>query len=519
MDTTTSRLAKSASAIIIISSISKILGLIRESVIATYFGANYQTDAYRVAFEIPSIITGVIYAAISITFIPVYSDYKNKTDEQRQYFVNNLINIVVLITAVIAALGMIFAPGLVSIIAPGFGEETFDLSVKLTVFMCPSIVFLSLAYLANGFLQANRNFVIPASMGIPLNLIIIISIFIFYRYGIEALAIGSFVAMASQFFIQAPFLFKRGFRFKPVIDFKEPGFKKVMALSVPVFISTAFNEISILIDKMLASGLDAGSISILDYAQKVNGIARGIFFASLAIVFFPELSRASNDLSKFGKTVTSGLKIVIMIAFPVTAVLIVMRFPIIRLLFERGAFDSGNTAITSAVLGFYSIGIIGTGLASILNKAFYSLKNTKTPMIIGILAICTNIVFSLIFVRFWGVFGLALASSFAALLCGLFLFLRIRKRVQVRFKEIGILILKSVAATIVMGIFMYLLNIAGVCLFDDKGGTVGLILKLAIAGGIGILAYIGMLYILKTKELIYVVNLIRSKFRSNKKLT
>lgn len=515
MDTTASRIAKSAAAVIIISAISKLLGLIRESVIAAYFGANYQTDAYRVAFDIPSIITGVIYAAIAITFIPVYSEFENKTNEQRLYFVNNLINIVVLLTAVIAALGIIFAPALVKIIAPGFNEETYNLSVRLTALLCPSIVFLALAYLANGFLQVNRSFAIPASMGIPLNLIIILSIIFFYRFGIEALAIGSFVAMASQFLIQVPFIFKQGFRFRPVMDFKEPGFKKVLALSIPVFISTAFNEVSILIDKMLASSLDAGSISVLDYAQKVNGIAGGIFFTSLAVVFFPELSHTSDDSGKFSKTVTAGLKIVILIAFPIMAGLFILKFPIIKLLFERGAFDSSNTAITSTILGFFSIGIIGTGLTSILNRAFYSLKDTKTPMIIGILAICVNVAFSLTFVRLWGVFGLALASSLAVILCGVSLFFRIRKKVQVNYREIGMLILKSAAATIVMGIFMYLLNIAGINLLDDVG-NVGLIIKLVITGGAGIFAYAGILYFLKTEELVYVVDAIKSKFKARK---
>lgn len=515
MDTTASRIAKSAAAVIIISAISKLLGLIRESVIAAYFGANYQTDAYRVAFDIPSIITGVIYAAIAITFIPVYSEFKNKTNEQRLYFVNNLINIVVLLTAVIAALGIIFAPALVKIIAPGFNEETYNLSVRLTALLCPSIVFLALAYLANGFLQVNRSFAIPASMGIPLNLIIILSIIFFYRFGIEALAIGSFVAMASQFLIQVPFIFKQGFRFRPVMDFKEPGFKKVLALSIPVFISTAFNEVSILIDKMLASSLDAGSISVLDYAQKVNGIAGGIFFTSLAVVFFPELSHTSDDSGKFSKTVTAGLKIVILIAFPIMAGLFILKFPIIKLLFERGAFDSSNTAITSTILGFFSIGIIGTGLTSILNRAFYSLKDTKTPMIIGILAICVNVAFSLTFVRLWGVFGLALASSLAVILCGVSLFFRIRKKVQVNYREIGMLILKSAAATIVMGIFIYLLNIAGINLLDDVG-NVGLIIKLVITGGAGIFAYAGILYFLKTEELVYVVDAIKSKFKARK---
>ncbi|HYE09529.1 MAG TPA: murein biosynthesis integral membrane protein MurJ [Patescibacteria group bacterium] len=519
MGTTANRITKAATSLVFISMISKFLGLLRESVMAAYFGANYLTDAYRIAFEIPSILTGIIYAAITITFIPVYSEFKNKTSGQRLYFVNNLFNIVTLLTAAIAAFGMIFAPALVKVAAPGFSGETFDLSVKLTVLLFPSIVFLALAYLANGFLQANRSFAVPASMGISLNLIIILSIFFFYRYGIKALAIGSFFAMISQFAIQLPFMVKAGFRFRPVIDFKEPGLRRVLVLSIPVFISTAFNEAYIIIDKMLASGLSAGSISVLDYANKVNGIAHGVFFASLGIVFFPELSLASDNLNKFGKMVTIGLKIVILTAFPVMVGLWVLRLPIIRLLFERGEFDSSNTFITSAVLGFFAIGIIGSGLTAILNKAFYSLKDTKTPMINGILAICTNIILSLIFVRLWGVCGLALASSLALLLCGFSLVVRIRKKVLISYSEIGRSIVKSAVAAAVMGVLMYLINSIQVCPLGNEAAIASLFFKLVATIGIGVFVYMGVLYGLKTEELIYIVELIRNKFSSRNKLT
>jgi putative peptidoglycan lipid II flippase len=519
MGATAKRMAQAATAMIIISTISKFLGLFRESVIAAYFGANFQTDAYRIAFGMPSILTGVVYAAITITFIPVYSEFKNKTSEQRLYFVNNLFNIVTLLTVVIATLGIILAPVLVRIAAPGFSGETFDLSVKLTVLLFPSIIFLALAYLANGFLQANRSFAVPASMGIPLNLIIIFSIFFFYPYGIKALGIGSFIAMMSQFAIQIPFLLKAGFRFQPVIDFKEPGLRRVLALSIPVFISSAFFEVSILIGKMLASGLSAGSISVLDYANKVNGIANGIFFTSLAIVFFPELSLVSEDLNKFGKTVTTGLKIVILMSFPIMVGLWVLKLPIIRLLFERGAFDSSNTLITSIVLGFFSIGIIGSGLTAILNRAFYSLKDTKTPMINGILAICTNIILSLIFVRLWGINGLALATSLASLVCGSSLFLRIKNKIQINCSEIGKLIAKSAVAAAVMGVFIYLINIVQLYPFNNKAAFVGLLFKLVVTIATGGIVYMGVLYKLKTEELIYFIKLISNKFRSTNKLT
>ncbi len=513
MGATASRIAKSATAMMMIAMLSKLLGLIRESVTAAYFGANYQTDAYKVAFEIPSILTGVIYAAITITFIPVYSELKSKTDEQRLYFVNNLFNIVLLITAVIAAFGIVFAPQLVRTVAPGFSGETFDLSVKLTSFLFPSIIFLAPAYLANGFLQANRSFAVPASMGIPLNLIIIISIFFFYGHGIEALTIGSLIAMASQFLIQLPFMLKAGFRFRPVLDFKEPGLRRVLVLSVPVFISTAFSEISILIDKILASNLDVGSISVLDYANKVNGIANGIFFASVAIVFFPELSLSSDNLYKFSKTITTGLKIVILISFPVMVGIWVLKLPIIQLLFERKEFNSSDAAITSTVLGLYSIGIIGSGLTAILNRAFYSRKDTKTPMIIGILVIGANIFFSIIGVRLWGVRGVALASSLASLLCGLSLFFRMRHRVWIGLGEIGKVIVKSSVAAIVMGVLIYFLDLTQLSLLNHQSSFIGLFLRLVVAISTGGVVYGGMLYLLKTEDFIVVIKLIRNKIR------
>lgn len=514
MHATAKRMTQAATAMVIISTASKLLGLLRESFIAAYFGANYQTDAYRIAMEIPSMLTGVIYAAITITFIPVYSEFKSKTSEQRLYFVNNLFNIVTLLTVAIAALGIMLAPVLVRIAAPGFRGEAFHLSVKLTVLLFPSIIFLALAYLANGYLQANRCFAVPASMGIPLNLIIIFSIFFFYRYGMMALAIGSFAAMMSQFIIQVPAMRKAGFRFQPVIDFKEPGLRRVLVLSIPILISSAFTEVSIMIDKMLASGLYAGSISVLDYANKVNGIANGIFFTSLAIVFFPELSLASEDLKKFSNTITKGIKIVILLSFPIMVGLWVLRLPIIKLLFERGEFDSNNTLITSIVLGFFSIGIIGSGLTAILNRAFYSLKDTKTPMINGMIAICTNIILSLVFVRLWGVYGLALSTSLASLLCGSSLLFRIRNKLHFSYSEIGRAIASSAVAAAVMGICICLINLVPIYSLSNQAAFAGLAFKLATTIAAGALVYMGVLYKLKTEELIYIVKLISKKFRS-----
>ncbi len=511
MGTTASRIAKSATAIMLISMVSKLLGLLRESFTAASYGTHYDTDAFRVAFEIPSIFTGVIYAAITITFIPIYSEFKSKTDEQRTHFVNNLFTVVILITAAIAACGIVLAPVLVRLVAPGFSGETLDLSVKLTAILFPSIVFLALAYLANGFLQANRSFAVPALMGIPLNLIIIASIFFFNQYGIMALAIGSFIAMTSQFLIQVPFMLKTGFRYRPVIDLKEPGLRRVLALSVPVLISTAFSEVSILIDKVLASGLDVGSISVLDYASKVNNIANGVFFSSLAIVFFPELSLASDDLQKFTKATVTGLKLVILISFPVMVGLWVLKLPIISVLFERGEFNTSDAYSTAIILGLYAIGIIGSGLTAILNRVFYSLKNTKIPMIIGILTIGTNIILSLIFVGHWGVYGLALASSLASLFCGSALFFTIRKKVQISFIEIGRSIAKSAAAALVMGLFIYLINLVP----NLNNNELFMAFKLVVTILAGGLVYMGMLYLMKTEELVYGIKLIRNKIKSN----
>lgn len=227
---------------------------------------------------------------------------------------------------------------------------------------------------------------------------------------------------------------------------------------------------------------------------------------------FPELAAASEDAGKFAKAVTAGLKTVILISFPIMAVIFVQRVPIIRLLFERGAFDPVNTKTTSALLGFYSIGIMGSGVTALLNRTFYSLKDTKTPMVNGILSICVNIVLSFIFARIWGIFGLASASAFASLFCGLSLFIRIGKRISLRFGDMGKLLIKCGAAAAAAGSLMYFLGSRGVWPLHEGAASVTVFLKLAVISSAGCIAYICMLFILKTSELTHIVKPVLKKF-------
>jgi len=510
-------ITKVAFIIMVISGISKILALFRETTLATYFGANYQTDAYRMASGVPTILFSLISAAITTTFIPVYSDYiKKKSKEQGLYFVNNILNVYLLISVALLVIGSISSPVLVKITAPGFKGEIFDLTVKLTVIMMPSFVFALLSNLASGYLQSHDSFIPSAFNWIPHNIIIILSTVIFYKYGIEAVAAGNVLASFSLVLVQLPFVYKKGYRYKPVLNFKEEGLRKISVLFIPIIISSAFNQVDVLINRVLASGLNEGSISALDYADKVNNLVYNIFIITFATVIYPGLSLASGDPDKFREKLVKGLKCIIILSMPAMGCIFVLRIPIVRLLFERGAFNAEDTYNTAIALGCYSVGIIGEGFREILNRAFYSLKDTKTPMVNGIAAICINIVLNVIFVKFWGIGGLAISTSMTAILSGLMLLYRLKKKFGIfAGRELGFYFLKVLMSSGIMSLIIYILKNAAFSRFVT-GSFIKQAFMLASCVCLGGIVYISILYAVKAEEIIDAAGFLKNKIYSLK---
>jgi putative peptidoglycan lipid II flippase len=505
-------ITKPALGIMLLSVLSKGLGMVRESFLAARFGTSFEADAYKTAFEMPSTVLTLVSTAIATTFIPVYTDYeKNKTKEQAWRFVNNMLGIVLAVSALLVLAGIVSARALVGIAAPGFSGPVYNLTVRLTILILPSLIFLALAELSSGYLHCKGKFAVTAFIWIPFNLIITGAMVFFPDAGIEAVAAASAMAVASRFFVQVPAILKTGYSIRPVIDLAEPGLKRVFFLSLPVLISGAFEQAYLFIGRMLASGLDEGSISALDYAGKINELVFNIFLVSIITVVYPSLSLASGDADRFRNFVSRVIRIIIYISLPATAGLFILRAPVTGILFERGRFNSGSTQVTSLALGCYSTGIIGLGAKIFLDRVFYSLRDSRTPMVNGIITVCINAVLSLILVKAWGVGGLAAASSFSVTAGAVMLFIRLRRRIGcVNEKEIGVSVLKSAAASFVMCV--------SICFSRSCMGFVThsplLAVKavgLLVSIGAGAVAYAITLLLLRAEEMQYAFNLAKER--------
>lgn len=486
-----------------LSAFSKLLGLIRESTLASAFGANGITDAYKIAFSLPNIFFAVIAGAIGQTFIPVYAEYLKKGDpEKNNRFLNNLISWLIVCSAGLLVPLYLFLPAVIRFIAPGFTGETMALAQELAFIMLPAAAFFILSSLASAYLQSHNRFIAPTLVWYPHNLFIIGSIMLGGMFGIKGVAWGSLFAFSSMLLIQLPSVYRAGFRYQFVLDRHDPGVGEIIRLSGPVLIGVCFTQGYIIIDRILASGLSAGSISALDYANRVNSLTYNIFVLTIATVMYPSLASAYDEPEKFRQLIGKALRIMGLIALPITMGLIILRKPIIEVLFQRGAFNAGDTLVTTYALAGLSIGIIGIAFREILNRAFYALKDTRTPMINGVIAILFNIAFSVVFIRMWGIGGLALGTSLAAILSGAMLIWKLKQKLgRLNGRWIGMGLLKAAIATILFAGAVYLSYEGLVGLAGSQGSTLFKLLCMGGSGLAGVSVYAAALWLMKLEEI------------------
>lgn len=506
-----SKIVKATAGLMIATIIAKVLGFGRELVLASAYGATMYSDAYLVSMNIPGVIFAGIGTAIGTTFIPVYFEvYNNLGEERARKFTNNVFNIVVLLCIILSILGLIFIEPLVKLFAYGFNEETFNITVNFTKILMLGIVFIGASNIFTAYLQVKNNFIIPGIISLPYNVIIIISIILSTKYDHYVMIWGTLIGIISQFIFQIPFAIKYSYTYKIVLNLKDKYIKKVICLLGPVFIGVAVNQINTMVDRTLASGLVEGSISALNYSSKLNTFIMALFISSVSTVIYPMLSKlsAENDKEKFVSSIVRCINIIILLVVPITIGAIILSNPIVELLFQRGAFDSRATDMTATALSFYSFGLIGFGLRDILCKVFYSLKDTKTPMINGALAMVLNIILNIILVKLMGYAGLALATSLSAIICIFLLFGRLKKKIGY-FGQDRIIktTLKSTISAIVMGCITYsaynlLNNMLGV-------GFVSNTISLFISICIGAIVYGILVIVLKVDELSLITDIVK----------
>ena len=508
-----SKIAKATIGLMVATIIAKILGFTRELILASAYGASIYSDAYLVAMNIPGVVFAAIGAAIGTTFIPIYFDINNNLGESESLkFTNNILNIVITICIILCSLGLIFTEPLVKLFAYGFDERVFYITVKFTKILMLGIVFIGLSNLIISYLQAKNNFIISGLSSLPYNIIIIISIILSIKYGPYVMVWGSLLGLASQFIFQIPFAIKYGYKYKLYINLNDKYIKKSIYLLGPVFIGVAVNQINTMVDKSIASTLIEGSVSALNYANRLNGFVMSMFITSVAAVIYPMLSKlASEDnKEKFTSSVVQSINSVILLVIPISVGAIVLATPIVKLLFQRGEFDARATSMTAIALIMYSIGMVAFGLNDILGKVFYALKDTKTPMINGSIAMGMNIVLNIILVRYLQLAGLALATSISAIMCIFLLFGSLKKKIGY-FGQDKILktTIKSILSSAIMGAVTYFAydmvsNLLGTGFIKEAG-------SLLVSVVFGVITYVILIVVLKVEEVNIITSMMKKK--------
>ncbi len=510
-----SKVAKAAVGLMIVTILAKIVGFGRDQVLSYIYGAGMYTDIYFVTMNIPNVIFSAIGAALSTTFIPLYCDINsNFGEEKANKFTNNILSIVLCLCIVIAALGLVFTEPVLKIFAVGFEGERLAIGVKFTRILISSIVFIGVSNVLTAYLQVKNNFTIPGLISLPQNIIVIISIFLSVKYGPYSIVWGTLIGMGSQVILLLPFVYKEGFRLKPHIDFKDSYLKKMVILTGPVFIGVAVNQVNMMVDKNLASMLPEGSISALNFADRLNSFILAMFITSIVAVVYPMLSKLSykDNKEEFSEYIVRSCNSIILLVIPISVGAIALSTPIVKLLFERGAFDSQATSMTASALAMYSIGLVAYGLRDIINKVFYSLQDTKIPMINGAIAMGLNVAINLSLVKSMGHTGLALGTSISALICTFLLFISLKKKIgdygQDKIVKTAI---KSLIASFVMGACTYLgynfiVQILG-------NGLVQQVISIGVSVLIGVIVYGILVLILKIEEIFIMIDIIKKRIQ------
>ncbi|WP_353095828.1 murein biosynthesis integral membrane protein MurJ [Tissierella praeacuta] len=506
--------AKSALIIIIFSLGSKFLGFIREVLIASKFGSGMETDTFFVALTATGIVTGFLSNAISTTFIPILSEIDSKEGKKGKIkHTNNIINIIFVISAILVIIGWLSTPIIVKLLAKGFQGKQFNLAVKLTRIGLPMILFSGVIGVLTGYLQSEQRFTSSAVIGFPFNFIyIFFLLFLSNKFGITGLMVAAVLAVASQFLIQIPEARVSEYRYKFKFDLKDKYVKKVILLSLPVLVGVAINDLNAIVDKTLASSLISGSISALNYANKLNGLILGVFISAITTVIFPLLSKESNsdNIPGMKKIMGHGINLILLITVPATVGLIVLATPIVEIAFQRGAFDSTATIMTSQALIFYSIGLVAMALRLLLNRVYYSLQDTKTPMINGAISVIFNVILNLILVKFMAHSGLALATSIATTIATLMLLYGLKKKIgSLGTKGYIVIFIKTGLASVIMGIAVYLI-------YHGLYGILGVsklynLISLLISVGVGVVLYGILCYLFGIEEIRYIVDKVKAR--------
>jgi putative peptidoglycan lipid II flippase len=405
--------------------VSRALGLLREVVISHRFGTGGELDAYLAAFRLPDILFQIVAGgALASAFLPTFATLLAGDDDEGAWrLASAVINLVLILTAVLSVAAALAAPWLVrTVVAPGFPPARQDLTAGLMRLMLLTPTVFGVSGVVMGILNARQHFLLPALAPIVYNLGIIGgAVLLAPRLGVQGLALGVVVGALGHLLVQLPGLARHGLRYSPVLGLRDPGVHEVGRLMLPRVLGLAAVQVNFLVNTILASGLVAGSLAAINYAWLLMLLPQGVFAQSVATAAFPTFSEqaARDRRAEMGSTLAATLRAVLYLTLPAAVGLLVLRQPLVQIVFQRGAFTEASTHMVAWALAFYVLGLPAHAVVEIVVRAFYAMHDTRTPVAVGVAAMALNVVLSLAFLAAFQALGwmphggLALSNSLA----------------------------------------------------------------------------------------------------------
>ena len=505
----------------IMMTISRILGFVRDISVSSMFGISWQADAYTAAFTIPDLIYfALVGGGLSSAFIPVFSSYlATEQDEDAHVMASTILNIVAIASMVLIAIGMVFTPQLIDIMVEFKHEnaaEATALTIVLTRLMFAQCFFMCLAGISQGILQCYKEFMVPALGAVVYNIaIIVIGILLAQHIGIAGFTIGVVVGAALNLLLQIRSMRQYGFSYKLTLNLRHPGVKKFFLLFLPVVLGLSMNELNLLVSQRLASGLGGGVVYALKQAQRIMMLPVGIFAAAIGLSVFPTMTShvARGEMKEYKQNLTMGLRTVIFITLPASVGLIALSHPVVRAMYQQGAVTTVQIELVSVILVYYCIGVVGYGAQQILNRGFYAVQDTKSPVLINVFVLLFNIIISIILVGPFTYRGLAMAYSLSGLLSMLVLGVALRFKIgQYGGKALAKSALQSIIASAVMGVAVYFVA-NGLEQMLDLSSKLMQVLQVGIGITVGVVVYAAMAIVMRMEEAQQVLRIVKRKLR------
>lgn len=529
----TEGIAKAAGVLSLGNVASRVLGLVRQTVIADLFGASPYVSAFVAAARVPTMVYDLLIGGLlSAALVPVFSDYASPQKRQELWHIFSIVlSLAVVILSLIVILLELFAPQVAWLLGSGFDAQLQAVTTKMIRIILPAVLFFGLSGMVTGLLYTLKRFTYPAFGAAIYNAgIITAALLLADRVNIYSLALGILLGAMLQLAIQLPDL--RDVRFAFSLDLSHPALRRIAGLYLPIVLGLIISQIGIVIDSNLASRTGGESIAWMDYATRLIQFPIGMVSAAVSLAILPTLSQyASSEAqssklkppisniqyqtSNFQHTLALGLKMVLMAIIPATLSLFVLAAPIVALLFQHGNFDAHDTAQTALALRYYLLGLTFAAIDLPLVFAFYARKDTLTPALVGVLGVVVYLIVALSLIRPLGMIGLILANSAQLTVHALTMLVLFQRRLGgLGGHGIMALAFKTLSASLVMGGMTYL-ALGGLQSALDASTLVGKLVIVGGAGSVGLATYLGMIALLRVEEARLVGEMIWRKVRSS----